>query len=126
ADITSVDVPRIVATGQPASIKVDVQVAGQRNGNVTVDYFVSNKDGAVVIRGKAQPEALGQFGIDIPPEMTAKLSPGPNQIKIFATSNEALRPDISSTTILAAPRSVGSGQGVNFNNQTIGNQSTAH
>ncbi|MFL6479517.1 MAG: ABC transporter substrate-binding protein [Nitrososphaera sp.] len=126
ADITSVDVPRIVAAGQPASIKVDVQVAGQRNGNVTVDYFVSNKDGAVVIRGKAQPEALGQFGIDIPPEMTAKLSPGPNQIKIFATSNEALRPDISSTTILAAPRSVGSGQGVNFNNQTIGNQSTAH
>jgi peptide/nickel transport system substrate-binding protein len=103
ADIISVDVPRIVATGQPASLKVNVQLAGQPSNNVTVDYFLSNKDGAVVVRGQAQPQSLGQFSIDLTSDMTAKLSPGPNEIKIFATSNSALRPDISSSTILAAP-----------------------
>jgi peptide/nickel transport system substrate-binding protein len=103
ADIISVDVPRIVTMGQPTPIKVNVQVAGEPSNNVTVNYFVSNKDGTVVVRGEAQQGSPGQFNIDLTSEMTAKLSQGPNTIKIFAVSNEALRPDISSSTILAAP-----------------------
>jgi peptide/nickel transport system substrate-binding protein len=104
ADITSVDVPRIVAMGQPTPIKVNVEVAGEPSSNVTVNYFVSNKDGTVVTTGEAQQQgSQGQFNIDLTSEMTAKLSQGPNTIKIFAVSNEALRPDISSSTILAAP-----------------------
>ncbi|HEX2169017.1 MAG TPA: ABC transporter substrate-binding protein [Nitrososphaera sp.] len=104
ADITSVDVPRIVAMGQPTPIKVNVEVAGEPSNNVTVNYFVSNKDGTVVTTGEAQQQgSQGQFNIDLTSEMTAKLSQGPNTIKIFAVSNEALRPDISSSTILAAP-----------------------
>jgi hypothetical protein len=58
--------------------------------------------------------------------MTAKLSTGPNQIKIFATSKEALRPDISSSTILAVPGAgaIGSSQITNNNNH-IDNAQTA-
>ena len=89
--------------GQATPIKVNVQVAGEPSNNVTVNYFVSNKDGTVVVRGEAQQGSPGQFNIDLTSEMTAKLSQGPNTIKIFAVSNEALRPDISSSTILAAP-----------------------
>ena len=103
ADIISVDVPRIVTMGQPTPIKVNVQVAGEPSNNVTVNYFVSNKDGTVVVRGEAEQGSPGQFNIDLTSDMTAKLSQGPNTIKIFAVSNEALRPDISSSTILAAP-----------------------
>jgi peptide/nickel transport system substrate-binding protein len=103
ADITSVDVPRIVMMGQPTPIKVYVQVAGEPSNNVTVNYFVSNKDGTIVARGEARQGSPGQLSIDLTPELTAKLSPGPNTIKIFAVSNEALRPDISSSTILATP-----------------------
>lgn len=103
ADIISVDVPRIVTMGQPTPIKVNVQVAGEPSNNVTVNYFVSNKDGTVVVRGEAQQGSTGQFNIDLTSDMTAKLSQGPNTIKIFAVSNEALRPDISSSTVLAAP-----------------------
>ena len=103
ADITGVEVPRIVTMGQATPIKVNVQVAGEPSNNVTVNYFVSNKDGTVVVRGEAQQGSPGQFNIDLTSEMTAKLSQGPNTIKIFAVSNEALRPDISSSTILAAP-----------------------
>lgn len=103
ADITTVDVPRIVNMGQPSSVKIDVVVAGQPSSNATVNYFVSNKDGLVVIRGEAYEENIGQFLIDLSPENTSRLSLGPNQIKIFATSDEALRPAISTNTILAVP-----------------------
>jgi peptide/nickel transport system substrate-binding protein len=122
AEIGSVDVPRIVTMGQATAIKVNVELAGQPSSNVTVNYFVSNKDGTVVIRGEAQPESPGQFNIDLTQDMTEKLSPGPNQVRIFATSNEALRPDISSSTILAAPGALGSSPGTNNNSQIGSNQ----
>jgi peptide/nickel transport system substrate-binding protein len=125
ADISSVNVPRIVAMGQSTPIRVSVDVGGQPSSNVTVNYFVSNKDGIVVARGQAQPESPGQFNINLTSDMTSKLSPGPNQIRIFATSNEALRPDISSTTILAAPRALGSIQGTNVSNNQIGGNNPA-
>ncbi|MDQ3808175.1 MAG: hypothetical protein M3298_08410, partial [Thermoproteota archaeon] len=121
ADISSVNVPRIVIMGQYTPIKVNVELGGQPSNNVTVNYFVSNKDGIVVARGEAQPESLGQFSINLTPDITAKLTPGPNQIRIFATSNEALRPDISSNTILAAPAAPGSIQGTNSDNEIGGN-----
>jgi peptide/nickel transport system substrate-binding protein len=121
ADISSVNVPRIVAIGQSTPIRVSVEVGGQPSSNVTVNYFVSNKDGVVVARGETQPESPGQFNINLTSDMTSKLSPGPNQIRIFATSNEALRPDISSSTILAAPGALGSTQGTSNDDQTGGN-----
>ena len=125
ADITSVNVPRIVAMGQSTPIRISVDVGGQPSSNVTVNYFVSNKDGIVVARGQAQPESPGQFNITLTSEMTAKLSAGPNQIRIFATSNEALRPDISSSTILAVPGALGATQGTNINNNQIGGNNSA-
>ena len=57
ADISSVNVPRIVAMGQSTPIRISVDVGGQPSSNVTVNYFVSNKDGIVVARGQAQPES---------------------------------------------------------------------
>jgi peptide/nickel transport system substrate-binding protein len=128
ADISSIDVPRIVQIGQPTSMKVNVTIAGQPSSNATVNYFVSNKDGIVVTRGEAQAGSTGQFNIDLSPDMTAKLSTGPNQIKIFATSKEALRPDISSSTILAAPGAgpISSNQSTNNNNQMDNDQTAAN
>ena len=125
ADISSVNVPRIVPMGQSTPIRISVDVGGQPSSNVTVNYFVSNKDGIVVARGQAQPESPGQFNITLTSEVTAKLSAGPNQIRIFATSNEALRPDISSSTILAVPGALGSTQGTNLNNNQIGGNNSA-
>ena len=125
ADISSVNVPRIVAMGQSTPIRISIDVGGQPSSNVTVNYFVSNKDGIVVARGQAQPESVGQFAITLTSEVTAKLSAGPNQIRIFATSNEALRPDISSSTILAVPGALGATQGTNINNNQIGGNNSA-
>lgn len=102
ADISRVDVPQSIAIGQPATMAVDIEVAGQPSSDATVDYFVSNKDGTVVVKGKAAPKGTGQFEINLASDETSKLSPGPNQLRIFASSIEALRPDISTNTILAA------------------------
>ena len=117
AGITFVDVPRVVTMGQPTSLMVNVDVAGQPSSNASVNYFVSNKDGIVVIRGEGQQNDTGQFRIDLTADMTSRLSAGPNQVKIFATSNEALRPAISSNTILVVP-----GTGIN---QTTSNDQSA-
>ncbi|MDQ3873791.1 MAG: ABC transporter substrate-binding protein, partial [Thermoproteota archaeon] len=103
ADITSVQVPRILSIGQPASATVNIQIGGQPSSNATVNYFVTNKDGAVIASGQAQPQATGEFLIVLTADTTSKMSAGPNQLRIFATSNEALRPDISSNTLLVLP-----------------------
>jgi peptide/nickel transport system substrate-binding protein len=102
ADISRVDIPQAVTIGQSATMAVDVKVAGEPSSDATVNYFISNKDGNVVIKGDAKAgDDAGRFRIDLPEEETSKLSPGPNQLKIFASSNEALRPDIRTSTILA-------------------------
>jgi peptide/nickel transport system substrate-binding protein len=101
ADITNVNVPRAVAIGQPASVSLDLTVAGQPSSDATVAYFVSNKDSQIVAQGSATSDGVGKFKFDLPAADTEKLTPGPNQLKIFASSNEARRFVISTNTILA-------------------------
>lgn len=118
ARIAGADIPGTVTIGQPVQATLDIEVDGQPSSEAQVDYFVSNKDGKVVAKGTAQPTGTGVFVIDIPGEETSKLSAGPNQLKIFANSNFAFSPDISTTTILAS--STGSSGGQTGGNQTNG------
>lgn len=115
ARIASADIPRTVTIGEPAQATLGIEVDGEPSSEAQVDYFVSNKDGQVVIRGAAQPADTGTFVIDISGEETGNLSVGPNQLKIFANSNFAFSPDISTTTILASST-------VSTGGQTGGNQ----
>jgi peptide/nickel transport system substrate-binding protein len=104
AKIEKVDTARSIKIGQPATITVNLQIDGKPSSDVTVNYFISNKNGNVVVRGEAQPApgSAGSFGLNLTPDDTSKLTPGPNQLKIFANSKYAFRPDIATNTILAA------------------------
>jgi len=103
AKITNVNIPRTVTIGQPMEAMISVQVDGQPSNEATVDYFISDKDGRVVSRGEAQPDGQrGTFAISVPASDTSMLSVGPNQLKIFANSDFAFSPDISTSTILAS------------------------
>jgi peptide/nickel transport system substrate-binding protein len=103
ADISKVDVAKSVAIGQPVQMTMNVNVAGNPSNNATVYYFISDKDGRSILKGEAKPEGnVGEFRIALQANDTSKLSPGPNQLSIFAYSTEALRPDIATGTILAA------------------------
>ncbi|WP_415280682.1 CFI-box-CTERM domain-containing protein [Candidatus Nitrososphaera sp. FF02] len=114
AKITELDAPRAVTIGQPASATVSLEVGGQPSDEAQVSYFVSNKDGKVVARGEAQPSGdAGVFFIDIPANDTSLLSAGPNQLKVFANSNFAFSPDISTVTILASSTASGGQAGDN-------------
>ncbi|HEX7031593.1 MAG TPA: ABC transporter substrate-binding protein, partial [Nitrososphaera sp.] len=110
ADIVSVNAGPITI-GQPASITVNVEIDGQPSSNATVDYFIFDKDGKIAIKGKSEPSSsnAGEFLINVSGEETSRLSPGPSQLRVFASSHDALRPDITENTILATTMT-GSGQ----------------
>ncbi len=110
AKITSADIPRTIVIGQPAQVTLDIEVGDQPSSEAQVEYFISNKDGQVVIKGSAQPTDAGTFVFDILADETSKLSIGPNQLKIFANSNFAFSPDVSTTTILASSTGSTGGQ----------------
>ncbi|UVS67856.1 CFI-box-CTERM domain-containing protein [Nitrososphaera viennensis] len=105
ATIERVDAARMIEIGKPAEMTVSVQVDGKPSNDALVEYFIFNKDGKVVARGEAKAaqdgSAAGTFRVDLTPENTSKLTPGPSQLKIFANSKYAFRPDISTNTILA-------------------------
>jgi peptide/nickel transport system substrate-binding protein len=106
ADISRVNTMPITI-GSPATLTVNVQVDGQLSNDATVDYFILDKDGNVAARGQGEPAAgsTGEFRIELSERETSKLSAGPNQLRIFANSVYAFRPDISENTILATSAS---------------------
>jgi peptide/nickel transport system substrate-binding protein len=111
AKITSTSIPRTVTIGQPVEASLRLQVDGQPSSEAQVSYFISDKDGRVVAKGDAQPAGdVGTFFISIPASETEAMSVGPNQLKIFANSNFAFSPDISTSTILAASGSTSTQQ----------------
>jgi peptide/nickel transport system substrate-binding protein len=103
--IENVLIPRSVLIGQPLAITLSIGVEGNLSNDALVSYFILDKDGKVIIAGVANSTEtnVGQFRIELSLEDTSKLSIGPNQVRIFANSFYAFRPDISERTIIALP-----------------------
>ena len=97
------DLPRFVRISKPINTIIKVNVDGKPSNNATINYYLSNSDGNVVISGLAKPvtNAMGSFSINLEGKDTAKLSPGPGTLKIFASSFEAYKPDIITKLIIA-------------------------
>ena len=97
------DIPRFIRIGQPFNLPVQVNVDGNPSNNATVNYYLSNSNGNVMISGMAkQPVGnIGKFTINLSSNDTQKLSPGPNRLEIFAASPDAYKPDIITKTIIA-------------------------
>jgi len=116
ADITKVDIPmslsignnpipRSVFIGESATIGLNISIDGQPSNDAIIDFFVLDKDGQVVTSGEAiHTDVSGEYRIELSKEETSNLSHGPNQLRIFANSIHAFRPDISERTILASER----------------------
>ena len=97
------DIPRFIRIAQPFNLPVQVNVDGNPSNNATVNYYLSNSNGNVMISGMAkQPVGnIGKFTINLSSNDTQKLSPGPNRLEIFAASPDAYKPDIITKTIIA-------------------------
>ena len=120
AEIGKVEAPQFIKIGQPSKIQISIKVNGQPSNDALVNYFVSDRDGRLVVHGHVQPPPFitnntinnpssGRYEINIQGNETSKLSVGPNTLKIFATSREAYRPDISTDILLAIPGAAGAG-----------------
>ncbi|MGI0089546.1 MAG: ABC transporter substrate-binding protein [Nitrosopumilaceae archaeon] len=93
AKINKVDVPTTVTIGKELTIPVYV------DSDSTVYYYFTNADGKVVTSGKQS--ATTNIDIKLSGEQTSLFSIGANDVKIFAVSESALRPDIFQTSFLA-------------------------
>jgi hypothetical protein len=105
SDFTPTTLPRVVSIGQPYSIATRVLVNGTPSNNVTVVYFISDKDGKLLVQGNAEKtDQVGLYVVHLSGHQTKYFSQGPNELKMFVQSYEALKPDIFATPIIGLPR----------------------
>lgn len=93
AKINNVEMPDVVSVGNELTIPVSV------NDESTIYYYFTNADNKVVASGIKKSEN-NKIDIILSQEQTALFSMGANDLKIFAVSDSALRPDIFRTSFL--------------------------
>ncbi|MGI0010822.1 MAG: ABC transporter substrate-binding protein, partial [Nitrosopumilaceae archaeon] len=93
AKINNVEMPDVVSVGNELTIPVSV------NDESTIYYYFTNADNKVVASGVEKSEN-NKINIILSKEQTALFSIGANDLKIFAVSDSALRPDIFRTSFL--------------------------
>jgi peptide/nickel transport system substrate-binding protein len=105
------DLPRFIRLDQPVNMIIKVNVDGKPSNNVTLNYYLSNSDGNVILSGVGKPidNTIGSFSINLGSNDTKKLSVGPDTLKIFASSFDAYKPDIL-TRLVIAVRTMGTAQ----------------
>jgi len=91
--ITNVEIPNVVDLKKPLSILV------QTTDSSTIHYFISNPKGETVASG-IKPVDNNSSEIILAAEETSHLVVGANTLKIFSSSDEALRPDVYDTSFL--------------------------
>src|SRR5262249_26225022 len=99
--VTPSTLPRIATIGEPYSLAAKISINGMPSDKVIVRYFISNKDGKLILQGNAtKNEERGSYAVNLSGNETKMLSYGPNQLEIFVHSIDALKPDIFRTTII--------------------------
>ena len=91
--ITNVEIPNVVDLKKPLSISV------WTTDSSTIHYFISNPKGETVASG-IKPVDNNLSEIILTEAETSQLDIGANTLKIFSSSDDALRPDIYYTSFL--------------------------
>jgi peptide/nickel transport system substrate-binding protein len=103
--IGNVAAPLSISKGTSISISGDVKSKSDPS-NVQLYYFMKNSEGKIVVKGMITPSSDSKFQIQLSGDDTSKLSTGSNQLKLFAISNVALKPDVYTTSIIGMPGQV--------------------
>jgi peptide/nickel transport system substrate-binding protein len=102
ATMHNIDVPLFVEKGSALTIPGDIETRANPS-EVDLHYFVKDMKGNIIAKGTASPSSDGKFQIILSESDTSKLSTGPNQLKLFAISSEALKPDIYTSNTIGLP-----------------------
>jgi len=103
ASIENVDTQGQITIGQPKSIKVTIDVAGEPSNDAQLKYLISgNKGVRVILQGDGKPsqKKVGQFEINLNTNQTSQLKFGAYNLKLFAISNAASKPSLFSYPIV--------------------------
>lgn len=98
----NVEVPLSISKGSPLAIAGDIKSEADPS-EVQIYYFMKNMNDSIVVSGKTKPSSDRKFQIDLTGDDTSKLSTGPNQLKLFAVSDLALKPDLYTTSFIGLP-----------------------
>ena len=91
--ITDVEIPNVV------DLKKELTVRIHTDDSSTIHYFISNSEGEIATVG-IQSVDSGLSKIVLTEDEVLQLDVGANTLKIFASSEEALRPDVYETSFL--------------------------
>ncbi|MFN4336402.1 MAG: ABC transporter substrate-binding protein [Candidatus Nitrosocaldus sp.] len=112
AKISSVNAPFTIERGKDVVITGSVKTSdGSRvdlSKDINIYYFMKDTNGNVVINGHIKPASDGKFEIRLEGNDTGRLSRGTNELKIFAVSDLALRPDVYTTSVIGTGEFTGS------------------
>ncbi|MCS7116255.1 MAG: ABC transporter substrate-binding protein [Nitrososphaerales archaeon] len=101
AKVKKVEVPTVITTDKPTTIRVSIDVGGEPSHDAEVNYRIIDPEGKTVEKGNAKPsEPIGTFTIDLPKELTSKLKVGSYTLRLFAISKKAIKPDIYETSFI--------------------------
>lgn len=104
AQIKNVQVPPTIEAGRAATVRITVDVGGQPSAEAQLTYRVVDPQGKTVLKGDARAiEPTGTYSIEFAIVDTSKLSTGSYQLKLFAVSPKAIKPDIYETSFLVSP-----------------------
>ncbi len=93
--ITGFEVPRIIPKSERIELHIETENASE------IRYFVSNQNG--IVESQTIRTGSGRDIIEIPGEVVVE---GTNSIKVFAVSDEVLRPDLYETSFVVSEGAV--------------------
>jgi peptide/nickel transport system substrate-binding protein len=103
--ITSINSSKFIKIGEEKIFEFEIQVNNipSSTTSITTEFFLTDYNGNVISQGKAVPvnDKLGTFKISLTKEETGKIPVGPATLKLYASTEDSLRPFIFTDTFLA-------------------------
>ena len=105
ADVT-IDGPAQVKIGDPATFNVTISFEGApypQSEIKTVKYLLYDATNAIIQVGEATAVSDGNYTIDLPADVTAKLAAGSNKLELAVVPTVVSIPTFTSVTFVTAP-----------------------
>lgn len=104
--VTSINSSKFIKIGEEKTLEFEIQVDDMpptTPASVSAEFFFTDYNGSIISQGKAVPinNKLGHFKISLTKEETDKIPVGPSTLKLYASTENSLRPFIFTDTFLA-------------------------
>ncbi|HET9805702.1 MAG TPA: ABC transporter substrate-binding protein [Nitrososphaeraceae archaeon] len=103
--VTSINSSKFIKIGEEKTLEFEIQVDNipATPASVSAEFFFTDYNGSIISKEKAIPinDGLGHFKISLTKEETDKIPVGPVTLKLYASTENSLRPFIFADTFLA-------------------------